>query len=173
MPDWQAIFEPQTPLLETFTRGTVTYLALFLLLRLILKRESGAVSITDLLVIVLIADAAQNAMADDYTTISDGIVLVATLIFWSFALDWLGYRVVFIGRLVHPPPLELVKDGLEIRRNMAREFITHDELMSHLRSQGVEDVSQVKRAYMEGNGQISVITKEGEWHRPEVNRPGF
>jgi hypothetical protein len=57
-----------------------------------LKREAGGVGITDMLVIVLLADAAQNAMAGEYKSISDGLVLVSTIIFWSYALDWLGYR---------------------------------------------------------------------------------
>ncbi len=62
--DWAKTFLPNTPLLEIFLRGSLTYLALFFLLRIVLKRESGGMGVTDLLVIVLIADAAQNAMAE-------------------------------------------------------------------------------------------------------------
>jgi uncharacterized membrane protein YcaP (DUF421 family) len=158
--DWRELFDPSTPLIETFIRGTVTYLSLFFLLRFIARREAASVSITDLLVIVLIADAAQNAMADEYKSVTDGIILVATIIFWNLALDWLGYRVPLVGQLVHPAPLELIRDGQEIRRNMAREFVTHEELMSHLRSVGIEDISRVKRAYIEGNGHISVLERK-------------
>lgn len=162
--DWQTILLPQTPLLETFTRGSLMYLSLFFILRVVLKRESGAVALSDLLVIVLLADAAQNGLADDYRSIPDGILLVITIIFWSYSLDWLGYRYPLIGKFIHPPALLLVRDGNMLRRNMRKEFITVDELMSSLREQGVNEVSQVKRAYMEGDGKISVITHDQERH---------
>jgi len=159
--DVAKIFLPNTPVLEIFVRGTVTYIALFLLLRFARKRQAGGVGMTDLLVIVLIADAAQNAMADDYTSIVDGILLVATIVFWSFALDWLGYHIPVVERLTHPPPLPLVEDGQLNRRNMREELITREELMTQLRSQGVESIAQVRRAYMEGNGELTVLRMEG------------
>ena len=83
-----------------------------------------------------------------------------TLIFWNYALDWLGSKVPLFGRLVHPPPLKLIEDGRLLRRNMRKEMITEDEMMSHLREQGVDEVSQVKAAYIEGDGRISVIKIE-------------
>lgn len=168
--DWRGIFVPDTPLLETVVRGTVTYLALFALLRFVLKREAGELGITDLLVVVLIADAAQNAMADDYRSVPDGIVLVATIVFWSWALNWLGYRFPRFQRFVYPPALPLVRDGRLLRRNMRRELITEDELLSQLRLQGVSDLSQVEVAAIEGDGQISVIRRDGG-HDGSLDRP--
>lgn len=155
--DWRAVFVPTTPLPEILVRGTVMYLALFLLLRVIQKREAGAVSVTDLLVVVLIADAAQNGMAGKSTAVPDGLLLVATILFWSYFLDWLGCHVPAVGRLVHPPPLPLIKDGKLLWRNMRRELVTLDELMSQIREQGVADPAEVAAAYMEGDGHISVI----------------
>lgn len=170
--DWVGIFLPETPLLEIVVRGTATYLALFLLLRLVLKRESGAVGITDLLVVVLIADAAQNAMAGGYTSITDGLLLVGTIVFWAWALNWLGYRFPSIGRLVHPAPLPLVRDGRLLRRNMEKELITEDELMSQFRLQGIEDVAEVKAAHMEGDGCISVVARDGGSHANQERHAG-
>lgn len=164
--DWETIFVPQTPILETLIRGTLVYLALFILLRFILKRQSGMVGITDLLVVVLLADASQNALADDYRSIPDGILLTGTIIFWSYALNWLGYRFPKIQKLVHPPALLLVKDGKIQRRNMRKELITQDELMTMLREQGINDLSQAAEVYMEGDGQISVVTVDKDQHPP-------
>jgi uncharacterized membrane protein YcaP (DUF421 family) len=164
--DWARLLLPSTPLLEIFLRGSLVYLALFLMLRFVLKRESGTVGITDLLVVVLLADAAQNALADDYHAVPDGLLLVATIVFWAYTLNWLGYRFPGIGRLVHPPPLLLVENGELIKRNMRKEFITEDELYSMLRQQGVDDPRQVKQAHMEGDGKISVITMDNEHHKP-------
>src|SRR5205085_9001258 len=99
-------------------------------------------------------------MASDYTSIPDGMVLIATLVFWSFALDWLGYHVRVIQRFVRPAPLLLVRDGRMLRRHMRQELITEDELMSQLRLQGTDDLAEVKEARMEGDGRISVITRD-------------
>lgn len=159
--DWEQVFVPDTPLLEIIVRGTVMYLGLFALLRLVLKRESGAVGITDLLVVVLLADAAQNGLADDYRSIPDGLLLVTTIVFWSWALNWLGFRFPAFQALVHPKPLLLVRDGRLLRRNLEKELITEGELMSQLRLQGVDDIAKVSAAYMEGDGRISVVQQNG------------
>lgn len=162
--DWHSLLVPQVSLLEIFIRGTAVYLSLFLLLRLVLKRQSGTVAVTDLLVVVLIADAAQNAMASDYKSVPEGLVLVATIVGWSYALDWLGFRFKCVGRFVHPPPLELIRDGKVLWANLRKELITLDELKSQLREQGIEDIGKVKSACMEGDGKISAVTSSGEQH---------
>src|SRR5215216_774407 len=131
--DWQSIFLPDTPLLEIFLRGSIMYIALFTMLRIILKRQAGTLGMTDLLLITLLADAAQNAMAGEYKSIPDGIVLVGTIIFWNYAFDWLSYKSEWFGRLIEQPPLPLIKDGKLLRKNMRRELITEDELMMQLR----------------------------------------
>lgn len=157
--DFISLFTPSTGIAEMIVRGSFVYLFLFVVLR-ILRRETGAIGIADLLVVVLVADAAQNAMAHDYESITEGFVLVATIVFWNFTLDWLSYRFPRFQRLVRPAPLVLVQDGVMNRKNMRREMITKEELLSQLREHGVEDISQVKRCYMEGDGHFSVIKKE-------------
>lgn len=156
--DWQQMFVPDTPLLEIFVRGTIMYLALFLMLRCILKRQAGGIGISDILVIVLIADAAQNGMAGDYTALPDGIFLVLTIIFWNYLLDWLSYHVPLVSKLVEPPPLPLIKYGRMLKSNMRKELISEEELMSQLREQGVDEVAKVKTACMESDGKLSVAT---------------
>jgi uncharacterized membrane protein YcaP (DUF421 family) len=166
--DWGQLFTPDTPLLEIVVRGSVVYLALFFLLRIVLRREAGGFGITDLLVIVLIADAVQNAMAGEYNSITDGLLLGATLIFWSYALDWLAYHWGPFGRFMHPPALRLVKDGQLLRANLRRELLTEDDVMAEIRQQGLEDLSHVKAAYLESDGRMSIIPCEGEQtHKPE------
>lgn len=160
--DLARLFWPDTPLLEIVLRGSVTYLALFLLLRVVDRRTTGTVGITNLLVVVLIADAAQNAMAGEYTSITDGLLLVVTIVAWSYVLDWLGFRYPRIGRILHPPARPLVEDGKPVAASLERELISHEELMTQLRLQGIEELSEVKRASMEGNGEVSVLKQDGE-----------
>jgi uncharacterized membrane protein YcaP (DUF421 family) len=171
--DWKSLFVPTSSLLEIFIRGTVVYLLLFFVLRF-LRRETGAIGIADLLVIVIVADAAQNAMAGEYKSITEGVVLVATIAFWDYSLDWLGYRFPLIQRLVRAAPLPLIKNGQMLRRNMRQELLTEEELMSQLRQQGIESVSDVKKAYLEGDGRISIIPKEPKGGKAQnaKSRPG-
>src|SRR5690349_14012539 len=158
--DWNSIFAPDTPFLEIIVRGTVMYLSLVILLRIVLKRQTGTLGVTDLLLITLLADASQNAMAGEYKSLPDGILLVGTIIFWNYALDWLSFKVRWFERLIEPPPLPLIKQGTLLRRNMRRELVTEAELLGQLREQGVEDFSQVKAAYIESDGRISVIKED-------------
>jgi uncharacterized membrane protein YcaP (DUF421 family) len=158
--DWKSVFSLDLPFFEIILRGSAMYIALFILLRIVLKRQTGSLGMTDLLLITLIADASQNAMAGEYKSVPSGILLVCTIIFWSYALDWLGYRSKWFQRLVEPPPLPLIREGNLLRRNMRRELITEDELISHLREQGVDHWEKVKEAYIESDGQISVVPYE-------------
>lgn len=166
--DWHDIFGIDTPPIELIIRGTAVYLSLFVLLRVVLRRQSSAIGVTDLLVVVLLADAAQNAMAGSYNSVPEGLVLVGTIVFWAFALDWLGFKVSRIQSFVHPPALLLVKDGKLLRKNMRRELITEEELMSQLRIQGLTGLDEVEEARMESDGSISIIARDHEKrHQPE------
>jgi uncharacterized membrane protein YcaP (DUF421 family) len=135
------------------------YLVLFVLLRLTMKRIGGMIGLGDILMIALVAAAVQNSIARDNQSIADGVLLVATVAFWSYALDWLGHRYPLIQRFYNPPALLLIKDGRMIRRNMRQELITEDELIGQLRQNGVRNIKEVKEAFMEGDGSITVIKR--------------
>ena len=160
------VLRPELPVWELILRGTFVYLFLFGLLRLVQKRQAGTLGVPDLLLLLLVAHAAHNALVGEYHSIADGVILILTISFWNIVINWLGFRVGLIGKLVHPPPLELVSDGRENWQNMRREFITREELLSHVRHAGAEDLSEVKGAWIEGNGHISVVTYSDE-ERPE------
>jgi uncharacterized membrane protein YcaP (DUF421 family) len=159
--DWQSLFTPTTPVLELVLRGSMMYLLLFAALRMLVRRHVGSMSLMDLLLMVLIADAAQNAMAGQYESITEGIIVCGTLIFWNYFLDWLSYKLPAVERLLEPPPLPIVRDGVMLRRNMRQELITQDELMSLLREQGVFDLQEIKLASVEPDGGVSVQRRNG------------
>lgn len=167
-PDWERLLEPETPLAEIVLRGSLTYVALFVLLR-VMKRETGELALADILLVVIVVEASQNALAGGYSSVTDGLLLVLVIAAWAYAVNWVGYRVPRLGRLVHAPPLPLVKDGRLLWRNMRKELVTRDELMSKLREEGVEDVAKVRLAAMEGDGQISVVLDRAE--APRSPRP--
>src|SRR5215510_13567025 len=100
---WDKLFIFTVSPFELFLRGTVVYLLIFVVMRL-LRREPGTVGIADLLMVVLIADASQNAMSSEYRSVLDGFVLILTIVFWNYALDWLGVKSRRIERFTHPDP---------------------------------------------------------------------
>ncbi len=133
------------------------YLSLFVILRFVMVRQSSTIGIADILVIVVIADAAQNGFAKEYKSITEGVFLVLTIVFWNTLLNWLSYRFKILERLLSPPPLELIKNGKMNRRNMRSEFITEDELWGQLRQQGISELTEIQQACLEANGELSVI----------------
>ena len=94
------------------------------------------------------------------TSATDGMVLVATLVCWSFMLDFMSFRFPVVQRCTAAPRLRLVRDGRMLRRHMRREFITDQELNAKIRQQGVEDIKTVKRMYLEADGEMSLIRHE-------------
>jgi uncharacterized membrane protein YcaP (DUF421 family) len=161
MMDFASLFEFSVDPLELVLRGTLVYWFLFLLFRIVLRRDVGAIGIADVLVLVLVADAAQNAMAGGYESVTDGFILVGTIAAWNYAFDWATFRFAAVRRILEPKPLELIRNGKVLRSNMRREFVTMDELNSKLRQQGIEDLAEVKRAAMEPDGDISIIKRDG------------
>lgn len=147
--------------LELMVRGTLLYWFLFGLFRFVLRRDTGSIAIADILLLVLIADASQNAMAGAYTTVAEGLVLVSTIAGWNWLLDWAAWRFEAVRRIVEPGPLHLIRRGRLLRDNLRRELLTIDELNSKLRQQGIENIADVKAAYMESDGSISVIRRDG------------
>ncbi len=155
------LFRLDVSALQLIVRTSVVYLAILVAMRIVGRREIGSVELPDLLMIVLIADGVQNGMAGDYKSVTGALIVAATLIGWNYALDWLVYHVPVIARLLRPAPLLVVQDGRINRRNLRRELMTVDELRQELRVQGIEDVSSVKQACLEPDGQLSVIKREG------------
>jgi uncharacterized membrane protein YcaP (DUF421 family) len=178
--DIGAALTPDVSLFETVVRGIVMYFGIFVLLRVVLRGRTSAVTVSDLLVLVLIADAAQNAMATSYLSITNGLVLVATLVLCSVSVDWLAFRYPPVRNFVHPQRKPLVINGRVIWKSLKEELMTEGELLTQLRLNGAESYDEVKAAYLEGNGEISVIKfergrnegKPTKWAPAQAERPG-
>jgi uncharacterized membrane protein YcaP (DUF421 family) len=159
--NWNDIFSPSIPLGEIVLRGTLIYIFAFALMR-VARRGAGQIGITDLLIVVMLADAAQGGMAGGSNTVTEAAVLMATLVAWDYLLDWLGATYPGWERLLRPPPLLLISNGRILRVNMKKELLTMEELTSLLRHEGVDDVSTVRRCYLEGDGRLSVLREKEE-----------
>lgn len=168
MLDWGSTFGTTLPLAELVVRGSVTFLAVLLLIRMVGQREPGALGITDVLVIVLVAQATAPGLYGEGTSVGDALVLVITILVWSIVVDALSYRWPHLGRFLKSRPKVLVDAGRANRKVMRRELMTEDELDSILRLHGVEDITKVRSARIEPNGMVSVLrTDDGDSETPE------
>ena len=95
----------EASLLDVFLRGTIMYLLIFVLLRLVVRRQVGGIGITDILVIVLIAEVTGNGISDNVQWIGESAILVCTILLWSTLIEWLQSRYPAFERLVHDPKL--------------------------------------------------------------------
>lgn len=168
--DWSGMFVPSGSLAEVVVRGTVIYLALFAAMRLLPRRELGGLGASDILVIVLIADAVQNGMAGEYRSITEGLLLVGVIFAWATLIDWLDYRFPDLGLAAAKPKL-VIRDGRLLHENMKRDMLSEDELMSQLRAHGLDSPRNVVAAYVEGDGRLSILLRGGEASQPPQRSP--
>jgi uncharacterized membrane protein YcaP (DUF421 family) len=168
--DWGRLFTLEMSLPEILLRGTLVYVALVLLLRIILKRQCGKLSLSDPLVVTLVAGVCRNPLVRDSYSIPDGLLVVSVVLFWSYACDWLSYHSPFLHKVLHPPPVLLIRDGVVLQENLRRELMTPSQLRQQLRLKGILDCRQVAEAWIEGDGHISAVRKDeaAGQHSPEI-----
>ncbi|HYI97461.1 MAG TPA: YetF domain-containing protein [Bryobacteraceae bacterium] len=152
-----SLFQFQVSPWELILRGTLIYWFLFLLFRFILRRDAGALGLADILVVVLVADAAQNGMAGDSKSVGEAMLLIGTIACWNYFIDWMSFRYPWFARFAEPSVVSLIETGRIQRKNLEKEMLTEEELLSHLRQSGIEDIHEVKHARLEPDGHISVI----------------
>jgi uncharacterized membrane protein YcaP (DUF421 family) len=154
-------------LLDIVLRSAVVYLVVVLGLRLLGKKHVAQLSIVDLVLILLISNAVQNAMVGENSTLLGGIVAAATLLVLNALLTYLLYRSPAADRLFEGTPTLLVHNGFVIHDHLSREMITEEELERVVREHGIASLRDVKIAVMEVDGTVSVVPREGHDRRIE------
>jgi len=149
------------PLWEIVLRTLVVYVTVAALLRVAGKRELGQMSVIDLVVILVIANAVQNSLNGGDNSLIGGLVSAATLVAINVAVDRVGRNVPFLDRFVRDEPTLLMQNGTLIKANLEHEGIEKDEIAMAAREHGIADLSSVDAAILEVDGSISVIPKEG------------
>jgi uncharacterized membrane protein YcaP (DUF421 family) len=138
-------------------RTLVIYLVILAGLRLSGKRQLGQMNAIDLALLLLIANAVQNAMTGPDTSLLGGILAAATLLIANAALSFARARLPMLSDAVEGHATELIRNGQVLTANLRHEEITEDELMAALREHGIEDVKDVTLAELEVDGSISVV----------------
>ena len=155
-------------LIEIVVRTAIVYLALLLGLRLTGKRQVGQMTPFDFLLLLLLANAVQNAMTGPDTSLPGGLAAAATLLGVNMLVAWLARRNAKTEQFIEGTPTLLIRRGQILVPNLVREGITREDLLRSLREHGVETVEEVRSAILEVDGSVSVL-KEDE--APSVQRP--
>lgn len=150
------IFGIQASVPELALRGSLIYLGILFLLRILPRRTGGQLEPMDLVFILLIAEAAAPAMGD-YRSVTEGFVVVAIFMTWNYLMNVVCYYFPAVERMIINPPILVIRQGKLLRKNMRREYLTEEELRGQLRGHGIEDLAQVRKAYIESDGTISVV----------------
>jgi uncharacterized membrane protein YcaP (DUF421 family) len=151
---------PWPTLLDIALRTTIVYAALLLGIRLTGQRQLGQMSPFDLVLLLIIANAVQNAMVGPDTSLAGGLVAAAVLLVWHQVINRMRRSSRRIGRLLGGEGLLLINDGRVLADHLGRAGVTRDELLQALREHGVPAVEQVRLAVLEPDGAISVIRFE-------------
>src|SRR5205823_7512326 len=130
-------------LLNVAVRTSAVYFALLAGLRLTGTRQFGQMSTFDLVLLLIIANAVQNAMVGPDTSPAGGLVAAGVLIGWHRVIDWWRLRSRGVAKLLAGEGIMLVHDGKILQEHCVRAGITHDELRQALREHGVANVSDV------------------------------
>lgn len=149
-------------MLMVVARTTIVYAFLFGVVRLLGKRKLGVHTAMDLLVTILLADLASQAV---FGTVSlwYGLLAVAVVGAWHFAGYQLSAHYPSWRRWLTDPPMVVIRDGEAVKEALAAERLSQDELASLLRQQGIDDLAEVKLAYLEPTGRLGVVRQE--WAR--------
>ncbi len=158
-------FDPLV-ILEVAARSAIVYLFLVIALRLTGKRELGQLSPVDLVLLLLLSNAVQNAMVGSDSSLTGGLVAASTLLLLNTVLTFLRMRSPTFNRLVDDQPTQLVHNGVLLTDNLRNQHISADDVLQALREHGVDQISQCLSAVLEVDGSISVIVGGEVSNRP-------
>lgn len=143
---------------EVLIRSGIVYLFIIFGIRIFGKKEISQLSVIDLVFILLISNAVQNAMVGENTSLAGGLIAALTLFLLNYLFKNLFYRSKRISGWIQGEPLMLVYHGKVVPEHMAKAKISMAELEASVREHGVEEVSEVDLAVLEVDGNISVLS---------------
>jgi len=156
---WNDMFVIGLPILEKIIRPILVYLALVVLLRIFGKRELAQLNPFDLVVLLSLSNTVQNAIIGNDNSVTGGVIGAVTLL----ATNYLVVRFLFkhrrLDQLVEGKSTTLIDRGKILQKNLAKELLSHSELLTVLHRQGFDDVSEVEQCVLEPSGTFAVKRK--------------
>ena len=141
-------------------RAVALFSFVYLLTRIIGRRELSSMEPFDLILLIVIGDAIQQGLTQDDYSVTGALIVIGTFAVLQILISYLSYRFPRLRPALDGEPMVVVQDGKAIEKNMKRERITVDEVIVEARLQQVASIDQIAWAVLETSGKISVIPKQ-------------
>jgi uncharacterized membrane protein YcaP (DUF421 family) len=144
--------------MDLFFRAIVIFFLIFVVTRVMGRRELSSLAPFDLILLIIIGDAIQQGLTQDDYSVTGTFIVISTLVLLQVGTSWVSFRFARLRPLLEGEPVVLVQDGELIRRNLRRERMTEEEVAEEARLQQIDSIAKVKWAVLEPSGKISFIT---------------
>jgi uncharacterized membrane protein YcaP (DUF421 family) len=145
--------------MDVVLRSIVVFLFIWLLMRIVGRRELSSMEPFDLIIIIVIGDLVQQAATQQDMSVTGAILSAGTIGLLTVLFSWASWRFPRTRPVLDGKPIVIVEDGKPLRDNMRRERVTIEELAAQARLKGIESLDSVKWAVLETGGQVSFIQK--------------
>jgi uncharacterized membrane protein YcaP (DUF421 family) len=145
--------------MDIVLRASVIFIALYLLVRLMGKRELGQMTPFELIVLVVIGDLIQQGITQNDFSITGAVIAISTIAFWALVFSWASFLWPRAERILEGEPRVIVRDGELLTGNLRRNRLTLSEIESEMRLAGIARMSEVAWAILEPRGKISFIQR--------------
>jgi uncharacterized membrane protein YcaP (DUF421 family) len=146
--------------MDLVIRATVIFFFVFLVTRVVGRRELSSLEPFDLILLVVIGDLVQQGVTQSDYSVTGAVTVISVMAVLTVALSWVSFKVRPLRPVLEGDPVVLVEDGRMIEKNMNRERITGEDLEQEGRQQQILSVEDMRWAVLETSGQISVIPKQ-------------
>jgi uncharacterized membrane protein YcaP (DUF421 family) len=146
--------------MDIVLRATIVFGFLLVLTRIIGRRELSSLQPFDLILIIILGDAVQQGLTQDDYSLTGAFLAIGTIAVLQVLVSWIGFRFPRARPVLEGTPIVVVENGDVIERNARRERLSADEIREAARLQGIGQLSEVRWAVLETNGQISFIKSE-------------
>ena len=157
---FEEMFDLAMPWWAFVLRACIVYFILLLLIRASGKRTMGQFTPFDMLLVVLLGNAVQNALLGQDTSVGGGLLLAATLLALNWLVGLVSARSAKMEALVEGVPVLLARDGKVYKDVLRRELISRADFDKAMREAGVEELEDIRMAVLETNGHITLVTRD-------------
>jgi uncharacterized membrane protein YcaP (DUF421 family) len=140
-------------------RAVVLFAFIFVITRVIGRRELSSLAPFDLILLIIVGDAVQQGLTQDDYSVTGAIIAVGTIAVLQVAVSYTSFRIPFLRPVLEGNPIVIIEDGNPIEKNMRRERLTVEEVLEQARQNQIASLDEIKWAVVESSGKISFITK--------------
>ncbi|PZU27946.1 MAG: hypothetical protein DI584_07430 [Stenotrophomonas sp.] len=154
------LFALAMPWWEFILRAVIVYVVVLVMVRVAGKRTLGQFTPFDMLLLVLLGNAVQNALLGPDTSLGGGLLLAATLIALNYIVGWITTRSALMEQVIEGEPVVLARHGHVLQKVLQRELVSKADFAKAMRDAGCDEVDEVDLALLETNGHITIILKK-------------